>query len=151
MSNDRALVAVDPGVCYAAWAVFLGDRVVLTKRGPWNELYGLIETTKPDEIVIERPRIYRGGPRHVSRDVQLLIDTVHGFIADHPGIFALFPSAWKGSVPKEVCRARIEAAGYRTAGMTHDEIDAVGIGLYAMGIVGRGMCRIRAKSKDKPG
>jgi hypothetical protein len=97
---------------------------------------------QPSVVVIERPRIYPGMP---DTDLNDLIDVVGvgSACATHfSKVQTVFPSEWKGQVPKKTMLARI--AGKLTPeetlvvqqtnkSDTEDILDSAGIGLWFLG------------------
>jgi len=139
----KAVFAIDPGVRYAAWvALDSSGSVHAHGRTDWGECRSMAEAVCMHgyRIVVERPRVYAGGPRQVEADVRRLGEVVRAFLADFPKAEAVEPVAWKGNVPKAVAKKRMTAAGWPDM-PTHDEQDALGIALYASGRMGRGMTR----------
>jgi len=100
--------------------------------------------------VVERMMNYPGkGAR--TRDLDYLrkvTDELHKILSREMGHSLKVYTAqhWKGNVPKEVCRVRIigelSAAEYRSITLVNKEtIDAIGIGLFEVGRLGRGMTK----------
>jgi Holliday junction resolvasome RuvABC endonuclease subunit len=95
------------------------------------------------QFVFEVPKYY-AKKRATFRGVDALFDVLDAF--QKYGILVkdyVYPNQWKGNIPKNVHRRRIEKALSKSehkcvdpAG-THDMWDAIGIGLYATGRTGR--------------
>jgi hypothetical protein len=103
-------------------------------------------------VVIERPMIYPGG-RQKARPADIIALAVRagewgGKVAAFTGSVPEYvePARWKGQVPKDIHHARIlaklspeEQAVLTSAGngvapsKRHNIVDAVGIGLFAVG------------------
>ncbi len=94
-------------------------------------------------LVVEKPRKYTAR-RRAHADLDRLLDLVQALRDARPATFrALAPSAWKGQVPKDVhgpriLRALAPAERCLVPANEHDAVDAVGIGLYALGRSRRG-------------
>lgn len=143
---EGVLLAIDPGAD-AGWAVFGEDKKL--------ESCGLNEgamRTGTSRVVIERPMIYPGG-RQKARPADIIKlacragewgGETRAFFGVEPEYVE--PATWKGQLSKEICHARIwdrldanERAIVAKAGESmapskrHNMLDAVGIGLYALG------------------
>jgi len=135
----RTLISIDPGATcgMARWCAGL---LVYARSLPIATLVDMrLET---DTLAIEVPTQWA---RSSSSSILLLSERVGRIIsAVRAGdVVRLYPSQWKGSTPKAICRDRIrrvlsEAEVARITG-THDAWDAVGIGLVALGRCGRGL------------
>ncbi len=111
------------------------------------DAYGYVGLSR---LVIEHPRIYPGAAQQKG-DLNDLLDLVGvgaAVAANYPvtEVETLFPSDWKGNVPKEVMTARIsraianeERAGIEKcyASLTHNVLDAIGIGLFKLGRINK--------------
>ena len=137
------LVAIDPGKS-TGWAAFDavkalyacghtdGDRPVF----PWQR--GVVET-----LVIEIPHT---GPSKATVEDLLVLAFRAGLVAGIIGATqtrTVRPQEWKGSVPKRIHHERVKALLWAPelallAGHPHDTIDAIGLGLWALGRMGRG-------------
>lgn len=133
------MITVDPGVDYFAWARWY-DRT-LTACGVWRA--GAAWPVNVDgRVIVEVPdRRWRG----TERDVMDLAAAA-GFYAGRlstggAGHTFVTPQAWKGQVPKTIHHTRIRAALGdaevahlpRAKGELVHVLDAVGIGLWALG------------------
>jgi hypothetical protein len=140
------LIAIDPGAD-AGWAVF-DERLRLVSCGlgaPHTE--GLAVR----KAIIEKPMIYPGG-KQKARPADIITLAVRagesGGLLRSAGVDVQYvePFRWKGSVPKDVCHARIwgkltdvergivDSAGKGIApSKRHNILDAVGIGLFGVG------------------
>jgi hypothetical protein len=128
-----ALISIDPGASQGV-ALFVGGRLAWV--GP-----RLPEGVSPARVVIERPgAVWKG----TTRDVIALAwrgGRVEGEArAKWPGarVETVEPVQWKGSVPKTIHQPRIlrklDAQEARIAeACNSDQIDAIGIGLWALG------------------
>ena len=113
----------------------MGNAVVSSMHG-----YG-------ESVIVEFPRIYPSAAQQKG-DLNDLLDlaAVGGAIASRRVTETVFPSDWKGNVPKEVMterirraltdeeRARIEKC---PASLMHNVLDAVGIGLHKLNRINR--------------
>lgn len=153
------ILCIDPGLRHCGTALFnqggrlheaalikVGSNIV---RGPkahramalevYGTYTGIMNLTR---VILEFPRIY---PRAAQQkgDLNDLLDLagVDGAIA---GLFSgceilhVFPSDWKGQVPKPIMTKRIysklsEAEKAVLANKDHNTLDAVGIGLHHFG------------------
>jgi hypothetical protein len=96
----------------------------------------------PDLVIIERPRVYPGMPQ---TDLNDLIDVacVGAACATYfSKVQTVFPSEWKGQVPKKTMLARIASKLTEAETLvvqktnksdTEDILDSVGIGLWNFG------------------
>jgi hypothetical protein len=105
-----------------------------------------------DACVIERPRFYPGQSKVDANDL-IVLALRAGILAQAVAATStrfVAPSDWKGQLPKNVCHVRIRAilspleAGILerdtrklAASVAHNVLDAVGIGLFALGRFGR--------------
>lgn len=142
------LLAVDPGeTTGAAW--FVGGRLtwcgVLVLDGP--------ALATPDRLVIEIPNAHESnGKTRSKRDPQAIITlaiTCGQWIrhVSAPDTIRLFPSVWKGQVPKDVHNPRVLACltdderrlvPALAVSKLHNVIDAIGLGLFNLGRMTRG-------------
>jgi hypothetical protein len=101
---------------------------------------------RPDTLVIEWPQIYvRARSKGDPNDLLLVAGVAAGVVASVRAgcVFMPKPADWKGQVPKEIHNARAmkrlspaEAALVAPAGPAsklNNAIDAVGLGLWALG------------------
>ena len=146
------LVAIDPGAKHLGWARFV-DGVLstcgLSKASmPGAHADNVCEGSKhdrPDVVIVEQM-----SPRDLPNEADLLRVTETGcYVAGtlQPSTFRLVPArTWKGSVPKDIHHRRVRAKlspvelarlerGLEGVAprLQHNVLDAVGIGLYAVG------------------
>lgn len=139
----RALF-VDPAATGFSWAIF--DTRQLAACGTSPEPHYLGEF---DLIVLETPRNYSDfSVAHADLDrlravVRKVID-----LNPHKRNYTIYPSDWKGNVPKQIHHQRVLAA--LTQGeyylqldpsskyYNHNTADAVALGMYVVGRTGRG-------------
>lgn len=141
------ILAIDPGAD-AGWALF--------DVAPAGRLIGCglgaPASSKVDRVIVERPMIYPGG-RQKARPADVIklatrAGEAGGMYARIWGIEPEYvePHAWKGSVDKNIHHARVwakltpdeqaivsAAARGVAVGKRHNILDAVGIGLFAVG------------------
>lgn len=161
------LVAVDPGLRGCGVALFKGGtllRAAYVKNNAEGRGYNahvgaanavrlwLYPAPMIDELVVEFPRVYPGSAQQKG-DLNDLLDVagVGAAVSTAIRMFDMpidsradhvFPSDWKGNVPKETMterirrsltdeeRKRIEKC---PASLMHNTLDACGIGLYKLG------------------
>ena len=133
------LLSVDPGR-HTGWAAF-GERTL------WACGTGDPPVERARRVVVELPRVY---PRHPvpPQDIVTLAALAGQYVgraaAAGASASTVSPSQWKGTMPKGVCAARVRArlspeeravvdACGAPAGELHNVLDAVGIGLHALG------------------
>lgn len=142
------LLAIDPGE-HGGWSLFNaferlmgagkfdGDRIT-TLNAPWR-------WASIDSLIIERP-IYRPLDRKSKPNDLITLAIRAGRVAGVCSVVParyVTPDEWKASVPKPQHQQRILAAltdaeRMLIAGASHDTIDAVGLGLWALGRMNRG-------------
>lgn len=132
------IVTIDPGVKYAAWAL-------------WNEhskefyLVGLcphVDLPRADQAIIEQPRFRRQGPAR-TRDVENLLMAAARIATKYENSRLVWPETWAGQVPKATRHRKLMTGtvlteaekalipGTKTA--QKQILDAVGIGLWYFG------------------
>ena len=127
----------DPGVAYAAWAVWAEIELVGTGLDPIGEFVpqaGLVQL-----LVIEKPQVYKNARARSSDLVDLAVSTGR-IAAPYENVVYYLPREWKGQTPKGIHHARIVSAlsEYerralpKRKGELKHVLDAVGIGLYHM-------------------
>lgn len=153
--SELRLLAFDPGKLSAGWSAFEEKRLARcgllrapTQRGLFEAIreWDLRTRTNGVDVWIERPQVYREA--HWKGDPNDLIDVaiVVGALASQAtgNVVLVRPHDWKGNVPKTIHNARIKraldpaerdtlkACG-APAGLLHNVVDAVGLGLHALG------------------
>lgn len=161
--ESQNVLAVDPGLRACGVAEF---RAGLLRRAAYVESsgescgemasavrawYGLggSDGAGAERAIVELPRVYGRGGKGDSNDLVNLA-TVCGALCvalTELSPSFVYPGQWKGEVPKEVMMRRIigrlspeELAAValpRARGLQHNVFDAVGIGLWAIGRIGR--------------
>lgn len=148
------MLAIDPGLRGLGVAVFVDQELADARyvpsfehgaRGPaaWVAMAKAFETNPWDVVVIEVPQIYQGAKQKGDPDDLLQVTGVVGAICGRvraDRLVGVRPREWKGQLPKEVCRARIEGklsevelrrvVPSRHKSLAHNVWDAVGIGLF---------------------
>lgn len=158
---SHLLIAIDPGkrVCGVSVWGCEANRVILLHacsirpggslrnlpsqvEDLWLEYVEGFDGAAP-QFVFEVPRYYTK-KRATFRGVDALFEVLDAF--QKYGILVkdyVYPSQWKGNVPKNIHQRRIKKALTTTElkrvdpGGTHDMWDAIGIGLYATGRTSR--------------
>jgi hypothetical protein len=147
------VICIDPGVkaCGVAW--FDGPELLVAGYVPKEDLDSWVRHNvvkhgrRATRVVIEFPRIYPGsGQQKGDLNDLLNLAAVVGYVEGQGlGIAErVYPSQWKGQVPKKIMTARIlsklapgELARIEHAGAKdHNTIDAIGIGLWKLGRLG---------------
>jgi hypothetical protein len=151
-------LAIDPGKHACGGALFFGTSLVKAAylKGPevvyefWRESAAAV--AHPLNLILEQPMIYPGsaqqkGDLNDLLPLMLVDGQIIGLFQSRVGGFRQFshrlvyPYEWKGQMPKaamnkrvlktltETERSRIESVGAKD----HNTLDAVGIGLWAVG------------------
>jgi hypothetical protein len=118
------------------------EEIALWMRAPTS----LVGIAHVDVLVIENPKIYPGPQQKGDPDDVVLLATLVGMIAGHVPHRELRlprPQEWKGNVPKDVMLKRIEsklephekAVLDKASGKRDAILDAIGVGLWALGRV----------------
>lgn len=143
------LVSIDPGTRKSAIALWdTAQNLVYADDLPNNEVMTLLGGLQDTRVMVEIPVLYPD-KRKQHRDVKNLLRVAENFKKRAKRGFGIAPSAWKGQVPKNIHRHRILKAlkpVEKQAIVTidnHNTIDAVGIGLWVLGRLGRGGTRGR--------
>lgn len=137
----QRLIAIDPGTRSAGVAYFLEGTLVQLNRLQ-NIGFGDVPTydvADSDVLVIETPESYPNSPVNPNDLITLALQAgalSKAFPAKR--VYSVKPKQWKGQVPKNISHERIltrlsVAEISLTKGHSHDELDAVGIGLWFLG------------------
>lgn len=136
--GQHRLISIDPGKTTTGIARFKGEALVAARlvRVPYQ-----MQFIATDELVVEVPRVYPHSP--VDPNDLIGLTLLAGFLAGRTSPDALlwfvYPSDWKGQVPKKIHNKRTlaklgkqerEILGEKS---DHNVVDAVGIGLWAIG------------------
>lgn len=156
------LLCVDPGLrgCGCAlfdegklvWASYVVSPVV-SGRGPVAHVAmaravhqkAVLAKAWPAALMVEFPRVYPGMPKTDPNDLLDLAGVAGALGALIKPLGHVFPSDWKGQVPKKVMNERVllalqkdEIESIETHGAKdHNTLDAVGIGLHHYGRINR--------------
>jgi hypothetical protein len=137
------LLALDPGA-KTGWALYqvFGAIWHLTGCGVVTP-EDTVPDNKPQIVVIENPEIYPNSQAR-PKDILTLARIVGRYqerYREAKHIELVAPHKWKGSIPKDIMLARIEAAipardggavaAYK-GGYRHNMIDAIGLGTWAL-------------------
>lgn len=129
---------------YDATLVAAGTLENPTQARTVTDLATLVWALEGCKVVAEWPQDYAQG-RDAHEDLSTLREMVEG-VETATGVKArrILPRAWKGNVPKIVCAQRVVAAlGLHEAlallDRGEDTYDAVGVGLFHLGRVKRGV------------
>lgn len=157
------LLSIDPGRRTLGWASYRGGRLeeaglAIADRDDLptaaRELAAAVRVPAGlERVVIERMRIYPGPQQRGDQNDLLDLAFVGGFLAGRVvpvRVELVTAHEWKGTVPKDVMHRRIDEALDAAEGTTlgkclervakslrHNVKDAVGIGLHALGRLGR--------------
>lgn len=142
----RYMMAVDPGTKSTGLAFFLDGKLRSADRRKFTtcaELQPFGQESLVDVLVCEVPQAYprsKVDPNDLIKLALLAGGLVAQTIAVHKVLVK--PREWKGQVPKKIHNARTLAALTPAElklceGVSHDEIDAVGLGLWYLGRVGK--------------
>lgn len=152
------LLCVDPGLRGCGCALFTGGKLqwagyvtnlFKTGRGPSVQASMAREVWKhagDSSLIVEFPRIYPGMPKTDLNDLLDLAGVCGALAAFAPStILHVFPSEWKGQVPKLVMNDRVlkslttdeRMRIVKVGAKDHNTLDAVGIGLYHFGRINR--------------
>ena len=153
------LLAVDPAITCTGWAFFVGERldrcgIIETKANmPFDRRIrsigqGILQATPgvPLMLVIEWPQIYHKWSKGDNNDLLPLAAIAGNLMSHFPWAKTQLPkpAQWKGQVPKDVHNARVlkrlsvdetrlVAAARVAKSKAHNMIDAIGLGLWALG------------------
>lgn len=143
------VVAVDPDARGFAWAIYVDDVLVRAGRGRTRAALKDTAPAKGDRWLLEAPQNYeRFGVAHRDLDrLRAVLKAVEREARAAGGTARrIRPATWKGNVPKAVHHARTEAAlapeevavAYPKGAYDHNVLDAVALGLFAVGRARRG-------------
>lgn len=171
--EEVKLISIDPGVHNMAVAEWGYDRKLLRayniRSTPakslganithWARVGRDIDSHKRfyfAALVGEIPVAYPGkqGMKVDANDLLHLAACAGAFYAglseSKAAVELVLPAEWKAQVPKDICRGRIleelsedEKGGVEKGGDMHNVYDAVGIGLFKLGRLGRGLVKIK--------
>lgn len=139
-----SMLCVDPGVSYYAWACY--DRQKLVACGLKQGTEPLPRGTNPSSTFVIESQFIDRHSRVKTSDVIALAQAAGRIAALHPAAIWYTPNQWKGSVPKRVHQKRVlaaltEAERALLEGRPKKELvqvlDAIGLGLFHLGRLGR--------------
>lgn len=154
------LISFDPAVHHVGWAAFDAGKLARCGLENGKPLGAALERRfragtggwQGLRVIVEVPQVYqqrnwRGDPNDLIEVALVAGRVAQSFGADGPEAELIRPHAWKGNAPKEVMLKRIvnrlddaEQAVLHTAkvpgSLRHNVIDAIGIGLWALGRIG---------------
>jgi len=153
------LVAIDPGARSVGIAVFEYAELYSTRWLEAPNVTALIDLIGPlssvDVVAVEVPQVYPGSRSLAPAGDLISVAFTAGAVAATcraPNWLTFAPARWKGNAPKEAIRKRILSTlspseiSTLNAQLTliapskqHNAFDAVGIGLYALNRVARGI------------
>lgn len=136
------MMAIDPGTKSTGVAFFLKSKLRSVTRIPFTtcaELHPFGQESFVDVLVCEVPQVYprsKADPNDLIKLALLAGGLVGQTVAVHKVLVK--PREWKGQVPKKIHNARTLAKLTPSelklcGGLSHDEIDAVGLGLWYLG------------------
>ena len=157
-----ALLCVDPGLRGCGCAFFDGARLkwaayvpnpMTQGRGPEAHAQmaravitaTTFQAAPPDKLLVEFPRVYPGMPKVDLNDLLDLAGVDGALSTMVRDVGHVFPSDWKGQVPKQVMNERVlmalsvdevQAIEHRGS-KDHNTLDAIGIGLHHFGRINR--------------
>lgn len=155
--NNIKLVAYDPGKHHVGEAWFQdGELIACSLLRETDKGEGILEdlptTIDADEAMIEIPQVYqqrswKGDPNDLIQ-IALVAGALAHAVAPFGFVSFVRPHAWKGNAKKEAIegwiRARLSPAESAVlaacdvpASLKHNVIDAVGIGMWALGRLGK--------------
>jgi hypothetical protein len=155
------LFSFDPAAAHVGWAVFANQRLAfcgLERGEPIGEAIGILaDKITPNawseglRIVVEVPQVYqqrswRGDPNDLI-SVALTAGRIAQAFESHAIAELVRPHAWKRNAAKAVMLRRIEErlderernvlhTAKMPAGLRHNVIDAIGLGLFALDRLG---------------
>lgn len=140
----KHILAIDPGN-KTGWAIFYDG--FLDVCGVWSKdlMLGWKPPLKFDMVIIEEPQAYQG--RRAKGKPQDILDLAIyvGKLEEHfrpftKSIKSVKPARWKGQLDKKLCHARAKAklserelGIVEVANLDHNGMDAVALGLWALG------------------
>lgn len=142
------LLAFDPGVRRVWFAHFRAG--VLSSCG-WKEVSddrAFAGFPAPSLVLVEMPRVYpvsrqKGDPNDLLALARVVGRLQENFLAHAAEVRLVEPRTWKGTLAKEAMTQRIRGRLYpeelavvasaRAGRLEHNVVDAVGLGLHALG------------------
>lgn len=142
--TDAAFLSIDPGLHNCAIAAWDEEkRLIYADNLPTDQVVLLVDRHAPPAMLwVEVPVLYPK-KRKTHYQVKRLLELANALKKAAGGV-GVVPSAWKAQIPKGVHKSRIlgnlaPAEFIRIVSPEdHNTIDAIGIGLWALGRSGRG-------------
>ena len=138
------LLTIDPGVNKSAVALWSALGTLTFADDIENAaVFRIIEGVGEARVVVETPVLYPT-KRKQHKDVKDLLEIANRMKAAAFRALGVSPAAWKGQVPKRIHGERILKALRREEILAvvsienHNTIDAIGLGLWVLGRLGRG-------------
>lgn len=140
------LMTVDPGKHACAFSVWNGLFFLEAPfiEGPRQRFASYVQRWNPDVLVVEVPLHYpMGGKNTDPNDLVQVALSAGACIGTAQGVVVtVFPSQWKGQLPKEVHHRRVRSDRRYTermaeevakvlSGLQHNVLDAIAMGLWA--------------------
>ncbi len=148
------ILSVDPGLVCCGWAFWCDGQmtssgITRTKETDLGRRVldhaAILDKMYPDVLVIEKPEVYaqrflKGDPEdliHIAIVVGAIVHAAKTFEIRMP-----LPKTWKGQISKEISAARTlkklseeekQRMGKVIPSLKHNMMDAIGIGLWALG------------------
>jgi hypothetical protein len=139
------ILGCDPGKNYAALALFNNRKLIFATYRKLDQIHEQLDHWHVTELHLERQYLTPKHPRPMDIvELAYGAGVVRGAVLQcnrSCKVIEHLPIQWKGNVPKAIMTNRIrtkldpielatiEDAGYKT----HNTIDAIGIGLFALG------------------
>jgi hypothetical protein len=138
------LIAIDPGVQKCGVAAFDDGKLVRANWIPGHSLWAVfLKADWNAALAIERMQVYKvskGDPNDL-----ILVSEMVGYLTAGFTVTSFYkPRTWKGQVPKTVIQKRVSKALDEAEFKVlmpwfnnHNVVDAVGIGLFHLGRIGK--------------
>ena len=146
------MLSIDPGTKDMGWALWTDEKLTdcgIARAKDWITTVRMLPDVNPERLYIEDQQIYRSSNinAHSLIAVARVVGAVVMRFSDSPTlreVHIIKPREWKGQVPKDICNKRTIARlsdaertiltkkSYRKT-ILHNLLDAVGIGLWALG------------------
>lgn len=139
------VLSIDPGVHRVGLALFEDQGLAFAAMFPVPD--GPFDYPRAPRVLLEVPRIYpasrqKGDPNDLLALARIVGRLQEHYLAAGADVELVEPRTWKGTLPKEAMTERIRgrlsaAERARVApvarSLEHNVLDAVGIGLHALG------------------
>ena len=142
--TNAAFITIDPGLHNCAIAAWNEEkRLIFADNLPTAQVVLLVDKhAPPAKLWVEVPVLYPK-KRTTHYQVGRLLELANALKRAADGV-GVVPSAWKAQIPKSIHKSRIlgnlDPVEFRAivSPADHNTIDAIGIGLWALGRSGRG-------------